>query len=138
MTIAREITPLDLVEMTAQIAAAHVSNNSVAVGDVGTLITNIHDALKMSAHVEPEPVIKPVRKVSETASIRPDYLVSMIDGSRHKMLKRHIGKHGYTPESYREAFGLKSDYPMTCKNYAAQRADLAKRIGLGTKANRKR
>lgn len=133
--MSREITDLDLVEMTSNIACAMLSNNTVAVGDVASLITSIHGALKSTlveiTH-EPAKVIQ-IGKVSERASIKPDHLISMIDGKPYKMLKRHIALHGYTPESYRTAFGLKVDYPMTSPLYSQQRSDLAKKSGLGKK-----
>lgn len=49
------------------------------------------------------------------------------------MLTRHIHQHGYTPQSYREAFGLPADYPMTAPAYSEKRRDLAHKIGLGRK-----
>jgi predicted transcriptional regulator len=58
----------------------------------------------------------------------------MIDGKPYSSLKRHITRHGYTPESYREMFGLKSDYPMVAPGYSERRRELAKKIGLGRKA----
>ena len=39
-----DITEL-LITLTADIVAAHVSNNSVAVSDVSNLISNVHAAL---------------------------------------------------------------------------------------------
>ena len=36
-----------------------------------------------------------------------------------------------TPEQYRAKWNLPSDYPMVAPNYAAQRSELAKKIGLG-------
>jgi predicted transcriptional regulator len=57
----------------------------------------------------------------------------MVDGKPYKMLRRHIAQHGYTPESYREAFSLARDYPMVASNYAEQRRALAHKIGLGRK-----
>ncbi len=39
-----------------------------------------------------------------------------------------------TPDEYRMKWGLPPDYPMVAPNYAAQRSDFAKKIGLGRKA----
>ncbi len=64
-------------------------------------------------------------------SIGRDGLVSFIDGKVYKTLKRHLSSHGLDPESYRERFGLPSDYPMVAPSYAARRSALAKEIGLG-------
>lgn len=122
-----------LVTLTADIVAAHVSKNSVAVGEVASLIANVHTALNnlnKPAEVVEE---KPKGAVSIRASIKPDHLISMIDGKPYKMLRRHLTQNGYTPESYREAFGLPKDYPMVAKAYTEQRSELAKKIGLGRK-----
>ena len=56
-----------------------------------------------------------------------------------KMLKRHLKtSYDLTPEQYRERWGLPADYPMVAPNYAKQRSQLAKKIGLGTKPRRRR
>ncbi|EQB30368.1 MucR family transcriptional regulator [Sphingobium ummariense] len=123
-----------LITLTADIVAAHVGHNSVAVGDVANLIANVHGALH-SLVKAPEPVEdKPKGAVSIRSSLKHDYIVSMIDGKPYKMLRRHLSQNGYTPESYRETFGLPKDYPMTAPAYTEQRRALAKKIGLGRKA----
>ncbi len=125
----------ELITLTADIVAAHVSNNSVPTAEVATLIQSVYSALQSVGGPAPEPQAeKPKGAVSARASIKPDFLVSMIDGKPYKMLRRHISQHGYTPESYREAFGLPRDYPMVASNYAEQRRALAHKIGLGRKA----
>lgn len=122
-----------LITLTSDIVAAHVANNSVSVGDVANLITSVHNALAgLNAPVEPVEE-KPKGAVSVRASIKADHLVSMIDGKPYKMLKRHLSLNGYTPESYKKAFDLPADYPMTAASYSAQRKALAVKIGLGRK-----
>lgn len=123
-----------LIQLTADIVSAHVSNNNVAVGDVAGMVEKVYAALAELGSPQPEPQPeKPKGAVSMRASIKPDHLVSMIDGKPYKMLRRHISLHGYTPESYRETFGLPKDYPMVAANYAEQRRALAHKIGLGRK-----
>jgi predicted transcriptional regulator len=128
-----------LLTLTADIVAAHVSNNSVAVNDLPNLIQNVHAALSgiygNGAAAEP----KPEPKVSIRASIKPDYIVCLEDGKKLKMLKRHLMTHyNLTPDQYRQKWGLNADYPMVAPNYAEQRRNLAKSIGLGTKRRRTR
>lgn len=124
----------ELITLTADIVAAHVSNNSVPTAEVASLIQSVYSALQSVGNpVQETPAEKPKGAVSARASIKPDYLVSMIDGKQYKMLRRHIAQHGYTPESYRETFGLPRDYPMVASNYADQRRQLAHKIGLGRK-----
>ena len=128
-----------LLTLTADIVAAHVSNNSVAVNDLPNLIQNVHSALagisgsSRAAEPRPEP------KVSVRASIKPDYIVCLEDGKKQKMLKRHLmTNHNMTPDEYRQKWGLSADYPMVAPNYAEQRRKLAKSIGLGTKRRKTR
>ncbi len=126
-----------LITLTADIVSAHVSNNSVALGDVSSLIQNVHNALLgLGAKVEEAPV-RPEPKVSVRSSVKPDYIVCLEDGKKLKMLKRHLMTHyQMTPDEYRAKWGLGSDYPMVAPNYAEQRRSLAKKIGLGTKRRR--
>lgn len=124
----------DLLALTAEIVAAHVANNAVHPGEVASLISTVYAALSGLGSSPVELVAeKPKGAVSVRASIKPGHLVSMIDGKPYKMLRRHVSQHGYTPESYREAFGLAKDYPMVAADYAEQRRALAHKIGLGRK-----
>jgi predicted transcriptional regulator len=128
-----------LLTLTADIVAAHVSNNSVAVNDLPNLIQNVHGALAGIAGTSSAPEARPEPKVSIRSSIKPDYIVCLEDGKRMKMLKRHLMTHyQMTPDQYRQKWGLATDYPMVAPNYAEQRRALAKSIGLGTKRRKTR
>ena len=121
-----------LITLTADIVAAHVSNNSVAVSDVSTLIGNVHAALAglSGTAAAPEIVLEPAVPVRN--SVKRDYIVCLDDGKKLKMLKRHLMTHyGMTPDDYRAKWGLPADYPMVAPAYAEQRRELAKDIGLG-------
>ena len=123
-----------LLALTADIVAAHVSNNSVSVNDVPTLISNVHAALSNISDNRSTPEVRPEPKVPVRSSIKPDYIVCLEDGKRLKMLKRHLMTHyQMTPDQYRQKWGLIADYPMVAPYYAEQRRALAKSIGLGTK-----
>ena len=122
-----------LVTLTADIVAAHVSNNSVAISDLSLLINNVHAAL---SGLGSEPVVeeKLVPAVSIRTSVKPDFIVCLEDGKKLKMLKRHLMTHyQMTPEDYRAKWDLAADYPMVAPNYAQQRKELALKIGLGRK-----
>ena len=68
-------------------------------------------------------------------SVGDDYIICLEDGKKLKMLKRHLRTtYNLTPEEYRAKWGLPSDYPMVAPNYAKQRSQFAKKIGLGRKA----
>lgn len=127
----------DLLALTSEIVAAHVSNNTVAVNDLPQLIEQVYRTLAnvgaepQQAQEKPQPAV-PIKK-----SVTPDYIVCLEDGKKLKMLKRHLKTdHDMTPEQYRERWGLAPDYPMVAPNYAKQRSQLAKDIGLGTRPRR--
>lgn len=122
-----------LITLTADIVAAHVSNNSVAVSDLPVLIGNVHSALAGLSGAQ-APVAAPEPAVPIRNSIKRDFIVCLEDGKKLKMLKRHLMTHyGMTPDDYRAKWGLAADYPMVAPAYAEQRRDLAKAIGLGRK-----
>ena len=134
-----EIAEDTLLTLTADIVAAHVSNNSVAVNDLPNLIQNVHSALAGISSSRNAPEARPEPKVPIRSSVKPDYIVCLEDGKRLKMLKRHLMTHyQLTPDQYRQKWGLAADYPMVAPNYAEQRRTLAKSIGLGTKRRKTR
>jgi predicted transcriptional regulator len=121
-----------LITLTADIVAAHVSNNSVAVSDLPSLISNVHGALAGLSSGIAAPEATPEPAVPVRSSVKRDYIVCLEDGKKLKMLKRHLMTHyGMTPDDYRAKWGLPADYPMVAPAYAEQRRDLAKAIGLG-------
>ncbi|MBU3076310.1 MucR family transcriptional regulator [Sphingomonas quercus] len=123
-----------LITLTADIVASFVAHNHVGVAETPDLIRSVHDALSRLGQPDaaPEPE-KPKGAVSIRASIKPDGIISMIDGRKYQTLRRHISGHGYTPETYRDTFGLPRDYPMVSANYSETRRAMAKKIGLGRK-----
>ena len=125
----------ELVQLTADIVSAYVSNNKIGSAELGKLIEEVHSALERAPGgkvPEPEPLVPavPVRK-----SVTPDYIISLEDGRKFKSLKRHLqGTYGMTPDEYRAKWGLPRDYPMVAPNYAKARSELAKSMGLGRKS----
>ena len=130
----------ELLALTTNIVASHVSNNSVSSADLPQLIQQVYSALSSAggggANASaplPQPAV-PIKK-----SVTPDFIVCLEDGKKLKMLKRHLKtRYNMTPDDYRERWGLGPDYPMVAPNYAAQRSTLAKKIGLGTKRRARR
>ncbi|MEQ9329404.1 MAG: MucR family transcriptional regulator [Rhodospirillales bacterium] len=129
----------ELLSLTTDIVSAHVSNNTVAVNDLPTLIQEVFKTLSNVGSVAPPAPERPQPAVPIKKSITPDFIICLEDGKQLKMLKRHL-KTAYdmTPEEYRERWGLPADYPMVAPNYAAHRSNLAKKIGLGTKPKRRK
>jgi predicted transcriptional regulator len=128
-----------LITLTSDIVAAHVSNNSVAVDDVSTLISNVYSALSSLGGAGTAEEARPDPAVSVRASVKKDHIICLDCGKKMKMLKRHLStEHDMTPEEYRQRWDLSSDYPMVAPEYADTRRDLAKKIGLGRKPGQKR
>ncbi len=128
-----------LITLTSDIVSAHVSNNNVTVEDLPLLIKSVHSALASLSAAEAPAAPKQEPAVSIRTSVKPDYIVCLEDGKKMKMLRRHLmTAYGMTPEDYRAKWNLPADYPMVAPNYAKQRADLAKKIGLGTKGGRRK
>ena len=125
----------EIVELTAEIVAAYVGNNSVASAELPGLIDDIYRALAAATAGETTPARESAERkpaVSLKRSIHTDYLVCLEDGKKFKSLKRHLRTHyNLSPEQYREKWNLPADYPMVAPNYAETRSLLAKKIGLG-------
>ena len=130
-----KISPNELLSLTTEIVASHVSNNTVAVSDLPQLIKLVHGALaSQSTEEEQEEPEKLVPAVSIKRSVQPEFIVCLEDGKKLKMLKRHLKtRYDMSPDDYRKRWNLPDDYPMVAPQYAEQRSSLAKKIGLGTK-----
>jgi predicted transcriptional regulator len=125
----------ELLALTTEIVASHVSNNTVAVSELGELIRQVYSSLNTLSPVPvPEQPERPQPAVAIKKSVTPEYIICLEDGKKLKMLKRHLKtRYDMTPEEYRKRWLLPDDYPMVAPSYAQQRSDLAKKIGLGTK-----
>ncbi|TXN23993.1 MucR family transcriptional regulator [Methylobacterium sp. WL9] len=130
-----------LVALTVDIVSAYVSHNAVSQRDLPALIRDTHAAIvglgrpvveadQAAAEIE-KPTPAQIRK-----SITPDALISFVDGKPYKSMKRHLGTHGLDPHTYRQRYGLPSDYPMVAPSYSAARSALAKAAGLGVPGGR--
>ena len=138
-TMTEQAKPSELLALTTNIVAAHVSNNSVALADLPRLIREVHDTLANVGAAAPREPERPTPAVPIKKSVTPEFIICLEDGKKLKMLKRHLKTaYNMTPEEYRERWGLAADYPMVAPNYAKQRSKLAKEIGLGTRARRQK
>lgn len=123
-----------MINLTAEVVANHVSNNSVAISDIGKLIANVHAAFAGLGRTLVVPVVKQQPAIAIRKSVKPEYIVCLEDGKKFKMLKRHLmGTFGMTPDEYRTKWDLPASYPMVAPNYAEMRRALAVKIGLGRK-----
>lgn len=123
----------DLLRMTTEVVAAYLGNNTVPASQISEVIGTVHEALKNLSAGGGEPEPEPLRPaVPIKKSVTPEYIVCLEDGKQLKMLKRHLRTtYDMTPEEYRAKWGLPANYPMVAPNYARQRSEFAKKIGLG-------
>jgi predicted transcriptional regulator len=126
----------ELLKFASEIVAAYVSNNPIAVADIPGMIKNVHatlSALSGGTAGEGQTNLKPAVAIKK--SVTPEYVICLEDGKKLKMLKRYLrSRYNLTPEEYRAKWGLPADYPMVAPNYATQRSEFAKKIGLGRTA----
>jgi predicted transcriptional regulator len=125
--------------LVAQILSSYLSNNTVAAADLPSVIDSVKRAFGGSEEAVPTTPPDSVTKTWQPAvpvkkSITPEAMICLCCGQRFKTLRRHLQTtHQLSPREYRATFGLKTDYPIVAPNYAAQRSDLAKSLGLGRK-----
>lgn len=138
-------TIMNSVELIVDLAVAWLGNlnNKVDADEVQKFLRSTHATLvslsegKLSADpVEEEGSAQPEYPLA--VSVRKslaskDQIISMVKGKPYKTLRRHLSTHGMTPDSYRERYNLKEDYPMVAPNYSEQRRAMAHKIGLGAK-----
>jgi predicted transcriptional regulator len=127
-----------ILRMTADIVSAYVSKNVLPATQIPEVINTVFSSLTglngqpREVQAEPQKPAVPIRK-----SVTPEYIVCLEDGKKLKMLKRHLrSTYGMTPDEYRTKWNLPPDYPMVAPNYAAQRSEFAKKIGLGRSSGR--
>ena len=131
----------DVVELATELTIAWLSNPNTRANasDVPEFLKAMHEAVASlsetgSSAEQPEAEPEHVPAVSVRKSLASsDHIISLIDGKPYKSLRRHLSRHGLTPEDYRQRYGLEADYPMVAPSYAEQRREMAKKIGLGRK-----
>jgi predicted transcriptional regulator len=123
--------PTTLTTLTSQIVSAHVAHNAVGADKLPELIRSVHSTLgSLSETPQDTGPLKPAVPIKK--SVTPDYIICLEDGKKLKVLKRYLrSQYDMTPEQYRQRWGLPADYPMVAPNYAEQRSQFAKKIGLG-------
>lgn len=126
---------LALKQMATDIVCAYVSNNKLeSIDELCWLVSKVADS--MVGGKEEASVLVPAVPINR--SIKPGYIVCLEDGKKFKSLKRHLkNDYGLTPDEYRKKWGLASDYPMVCPNYAEARSNLAKSMGFGKITNKR-
>ena len=135
-----QLTKEEMLRMTTEVVSAYVGNNMLPAAQIPDVIKTVYGSLRELGSAgggAAKEALKPAVPVRR--SIMPDYIVCLEDGKKLKMLKRHLRTtYNLTPDEYRSKWGLAPDYPMVAPNYAKQRSEFAKRIGLGRKGQTSR
>lgn len=135
----------ETISLATELTIAWLSNpNTRASADeVPAFLTRMHEAVNgLTSPQAPEQSSgEAAEEHTPAVSVRKslaskDHIISMIDGKPYKTLKRHLARHGLTPQQYRERYNLKSDYPMVAETYSEARRSMAKQIGLGRKSGK--
>lgn len=140
-----EENSLNPVELATELTIAWLGNqnNRVAADEVPQFLRTMHATVSelASGGAAPDGSAEgsvPAEEFTPAVSVRKslasrDHLISMVDGKPYKALRRHLAKHGLSPDQYRQRYNLKADYPMVAPAYSEARRDMAKKIGLGSK-----
>jgi predicted transcriptional regulator len=133
------------VELATELTIAWLSNqnNRILADEVPAFLRTMHQTVTELAsgtgeREQPDKEVMQEESFTPAVSPRksvasPDHILSMIDGKPYKTLRRHLARHGLTPDEYRQRYNLKADYPMVAPNYSEARRTMAKNIGLGQK-----
>jgi predicted transcriptional regulator len=132
-----QVSAEDILRMTAEVVSAYLSNNLLPAGQISEVIQTVHSSLNAlgAGKTDAQTPLKPAVPIKK--SVTPEYIICLEDGKKLKMLKRHLrSTYKMSPDEYRSKWGLPADYPMVAPNYAQQRSEFAKQIGLGRNAGR--
>jgi predicted transcriptional regulator len=127
-------------EMVTEIVSSYVSKNPVQVADLPNLIKTVFTSLSNLGKAS-EPQVDEIEKPTAAQirkSIKPDGLVSFVDGKTYKTLKRHLTTTGLTIHEYKVKYGLPNDYPTTSPEYSAVWALAASLLKLWPSLPRRR
>ncbi|WP_327463155.1 MucR family transcriptional regulator [Sphingomonas sp.] len=140
--MADESSSLNTIELATELTIAWLNNpnNRVSADEVPAFLQRMHTTLngletgqsEQGHTADDSEDHKPAVTVRKSLG-SPDHILSMIDGKPYKTLRRHLSRHGLTPEQYRERYNLKPDYPMVAPNYSEHRRAMAHKIGLGAR-----
>lgn len=139
--MSEETSPSNTIELATELTIAWLANphTRVSADEVPSFLRAMHDAVAgLTGGSSSEEAAEEQTSSTPAVSVRKslaskDFIISMLDGKPYKTLRRHLARHGLTPEQYRERFGLKADYPIVSENYSTARREMAKKIGLGRK-----
>lgn len=127
-----------LLQLTADIVAAHASMNELSPEGLLAEIRNVYKTLASLApglHIaDEEEVQAPVEHVPVVplaAAFGAEKVFCMVCGKGMKTLKRHLSTaHGMKPGDYRKTFAIPPGTPLVAKNYSDARKKMAQDLNL--------
>ncbi|MDW7643740.1 MAG: MucR family transcriptional regulator [Desulfuromonadales bacterium] len=124
-----------LLEMAAEIVAAHASTTPMSRDELVAELSEIHNALSAlekgeAVAAEAETVEAPA--VSRKKAFGKDKVTCMICGKEMKTLARHLRTaHDMKPSDYRKQFDIPRTQPLAARAYSESRRQMAVDRGLG-------
>jgi predicted transcriptional regulator len=135
------LTHAELLNYTSQIVGAYISNHSIVLEEMPSVIARVYqtlsDANRNPSSLKSRTPLVPAVPIEE--SVTDEYIVCLEDGKKLQMLKRHLNTvYKMSLDQYKERWGLSIDYPVVSPNYAKRRSQIAKNTGLGINGRRRR
>lgn len=126
-----------LLEMAAEIVAAHASSTSMTKEELVAELSEIHKTLvalekgeAVGAEVIEEAAETP--SISRKKAFGKDKVICMLCGKEMKTLARHLKtSHGMKPTEYRKQFDIPRNQPLAARSYSESRRQMAVDRGLG-------
>ena len=127
-----------LLEMAAEIVAAHASTSALSKEELVAELAEIHQALAALEKGEipstetaaGEGPITPA--VTRKKAFGKDKVICMLCGKEMKTLARHLKTaHGLKPSEYRKQFDIPRTQPLAARAYSESRRQMAVERGLG-------
>ncbi len=124
-----------IMEMAAEIIAAHASTTPMSKEELITELNEIHQALssleKGEAVEVPSPEEESAPAISRKKAFGKDKIYCMICGKGFKTLSRHLKTaHDMSASEYRKQFDIPRSQSLAAKNYSESRRQMAVDRGL--------
>jgi predicted transcriptional regulator len=126
-----------LIELTAQIVSAHLSNQQMTSDEMFQELQKVYTSLKALEAGSPidteSSTVTEAPKLTFKQAFKKDEVICMVCGKGgFKTLKRHLGQaHQLTPRQYRKQFSIPSTQKLAAKSYSESRRQTAIDKGLG-------
>lgn len=127
-----------LLEMAAEIVAAHASTTSLSKEELVAELGDVHKALSALEKGEASALETAGEEAAATPAVSrkkafgKDKVTCMICGKEMKTLARHLKtSHGMKPVEYRRQFDIPRTQPLAARSYSESRRQMAIERGLG-------